>query len=340
MAPKEHAEVPNPGGGAAERGIEHEIRAIAPKAPLAAAVWGPVQVQGGGERELLRIAALQKGLADRDQLRAAGLGRGAIQHRVKTGRLHPVHPGVYLVGRPSLEPWGAEMAAVLFHRGHAVLSHRSAAAIWGLLEPTPGDVTLTVVGVDRRSRPGLRVHRTRRLDRRDLRRREGLPITSPPRTIVDLASDPDLESAIAVAQMRGLASADEVRAAVDRASGRKGVARLASLLDAGSIGGYTASKAERRMRALLACADLPQPLANQPLLGYIADFLWPEVKLIVEVDGFSFHSSRSAFEHDRKRDQRLIAAGYTVIRITWRQLEQEPYAVIARIAQAIAARAA
>jgi very-short-patch-repair endonuclease len=94
------------------------------------------------------------------------------------------------------------------------------------------------------------------------------------------------------------------------------------------------------MRALLRAAELPQPLANVPLLGYVADFLWPELKLIVETDGFDFHSSRSAFEHDRRRDQKLAAAGYTVIRVTRRQLEQEPYAVIARIAQAIAARAA
>ena len=83
---------------------------------------------------------------------------------------------------------------------------------------------------------------------------------------------------------------------------------------------------------------LPQPRANEPVLGYMADFLWSEQRLIVEVDGFGFHSSRSAFEHDRRRDQRLAAAGYMVIRITWRQLEQEPLAVVARIAQALAGR--
>jgi very-short-patch-repair endonuclease len=157
---------------------------------------------------------------------------------------------------------------------------------------------------------------------------------------VDLAPDDDLEQAVAVAFDKGLASPDEVRAAMERARHRKGVARLTRLLETGSATGFTRSEGERRLRALLNAADLPQPLANQPLLGYVADFFWPQQKLILEFDSFLFHSSRQAFEHDRRRDQRFAAAGYLVVRLTWRQLEQEPYAVIARIAQAIAARAA
>jgi very-short-patch-repair endonuclease len=232
------------------------------------------------------------------------------------------------------------MAAILLFRGHAVLSHRAAAALWGLLEPTPGVVTVTISGRQARSRPGLRVHRTKHLDRRDIRCCKGLPLTSPPRTIVDLAADDGLEQAVAVAFDKGYASPDEVRAAMVRAPSRRGLARLKRLLETGSATGFTRSAGERRLRALLKAADLPQPLANQPLLGYVADFIWREEKLILEFDSFLFHSSRQAFEHDRRRDQRLAAAGYLVIRLTWRQLEQEPYAVIARIAQAIAARAA
>jgi very-short-patch-repair endonuclease len=340
VAGQEHANVPKPPADRAQWGKAHDIHAIAPKPPIAAAVWVPAHVRGPGESEILRVAALQKGFVDSDQLHAAGLGRGAIQHRVKTRRLHLYHPGVYLVGRPSLEPLGAEMAAVLFFRSHAVLSHRTAATLWGLLQPTPGDVVVTVVGVDRRARPGIRVHRTQHLDRRDIRLRHGLPVTSPPRTILDLATDPDLEEAIAVAQARDYASLDEIRAALARSPRCKGAARLRALLETGEDSGLTRSWTERRMRALLKAAELPQPLANVPLLGYVADFLWPELKLIVETDGFDFHSSRSAFEHDRRRDQKLAAAGFTVIRVTPRQLREEPYAVIARIAQAIAARAA
>jgi very-short-patch-repair endonuclease len=310
---------------------------------LAAAVWELEQVRGQGDLEIARIVAVHKGFVVREQLLEAGLGRGAVQHRLKTGRLYERYPGVYLVGRNVMEPFGEEMAAVLYYRGHAVVSHRSAAAVWGLLPCRSGEVTLTTVTKARNVRPGLRVHRTRHLDRRDLRRREGLPVTSPPRTIVELAAeetDAELEDAVAVAFQRGLATPDEIRAAMARAPRSRGAPRLRRMLETGETSGLTRSWTERRMRALLRQAELPQPLANVPLLGYVADFLWPELKLIVEVDGFSFHSSRSAFEHDRKRDQKLAAAGYTVIRVTRRQLRSEPLAVIARIAQALTARAA
>jgi very-short-patch-repair endonuclease len=299
-------------------------------------------VQDRGDREVARIAAVQRGFVTRDQLLAAGLGRGAIVHRLGTGRLRERYRGVYLVDRLSPEALGEEMAAVLRFGGYAVLSHRTAAVLWGLLERVPGPVTLTVVGKQARAR-GLRAHRGKSLDRRDLRRRSGLPVTSPPRTIIDLAAeepDGEVEQAVAVAFDRGLANTEEVRAAIERAPRHKGVARLKRLLKAGSISGYTRSEAERRMRALVRAAELPQPQTNVPMLGYVADFVWAERRLIIEVDGYLFHSSRSAFEHDRKRDQRFAAAGYTVIRITWRQLVEEPFAVISRIAQALSARSA
>jgi very-short-patch-repair endonuclease len=170
-----------------------------------------------------------------------------------------------------------------------------------------------------------------------------LPLTGPARTLLDLAaevSDSELEEAVAAGVMRRLASADEIRAAISRTPGRKGASRLARLLDAGATSGFTRSKAERRMRELLRAAELPQPQANAPLLGYVADFLWAEHKLVVEVDGYRFHSDRAAFERDRRRDQVFAAAGYTVVRVTWAQLSNEPLAVVARIAQSLAARSA
>jgi very-short-patch-repair endonuclease len=306
---------------------------------LCAPVWEFEQVRGRGDREIARIAGVQKGYVVREQLLDAGLGRGAIEQRLRAARLFVKYRGVYLVGREFIETFGEEMAAVLYFRGHAVLSHRSAAAVWGLLEPRSG-VTLTTVTKARRQRPGIKLYRTKHFDRRDLRRREGLPVTSPPRTIIDLAADPDLEEAAAVAFQRGLATPREIEAAMGRAPRSRGAPRLRALLRTGEVSGLTRSWTERQMRALLKQAELPQPRTNVPLLGYIADFLWTELKLIVEVDGFDFHSSRSAFEHDRRRDQKLAAAGYMVIRVTRRQLRYEPYAVIARIAQAMAALAA
>lgn len=320
-----------------ERELRRDIGGQAHEVPLAAPVWEIERVRGLGDFEIARIEGTQKGHVVREQLLEAGIGPDAIVYRLQTGRLYVKYRGVYLVGRRFVEPFGEEMAAVLYFRGHAVVSHRSAAWVWGLID-RPGEVSLTTTKA-RHSRPGLVLHRVTDVHRRDLRVGQGLPLTSPPRTIVDLAGDDDLEQAVAVAFDKGLASADEINAAMERAPRGRGCGRLRRLLESGSLG-FTRSEGERRLRALLRAAELPQPLANQPLLGYVADFLWPEHKLILEFDSFLFHSSRQSFEHDRRRDQRLGAAGYQVIRLTWRQLEQDPYAVIARIAQAIAARAA
>jgi very-short-patch-repair endonuclease len=204
-------------------------------------------------------------------------------------------------------------------------------------------VIVAVVCKGAHSRPGLRVHRTTGLDRRDLRAHNGLPLTAPARTLFDLAAEePDaaLEEAVAVARQKGLAADHEIRPAIARAPGRNGAARLACLLDEGHASGFTRSKAERRMRALLRAAELPQPQGNAPLLGYTAGFLWAEHKLVVEVDGYLFHSDKASFESDRRRDQVFAAADYTVVRVTWAQLWEEPLAVVARIAQALVARAA
>ncbi len=279
---------------------------------------------------------MQKGYVVREQLLAAGLSRSAIGHRLRHGRLHERYRGVYAVGLPSADPLGGEMAAVLLFRGHAVLSHRSAAKVWGILGTEEDHVTVTVVGRDHRSRPGLTVHRAKTLDRSDIRLRHGLPVSSPARTVIELASEvsgEELEKAIAEARVKRLLSDQELRRAAQRASGRRGAGRVLRLLEEGVA--YTRSKAERRMLALLRKAQLPIPRTNVRLCGYQADFFWAEQRLIVETDGYQFHSHRRAFEHDRKRDQVHVAAGYRVIRITWWQLRDEPLAVLARVAQAL-----
>jgi very-short-patch-repair endonuclease len=286
------------------------------------------------------VASLQKGFVTREQLLAAGLGRGAIAHRLTNGRLYQRYPSVYLVGRDSLEPFGEEMGAVLYYRGHAVLSHRTAAYMWDLLDVRSDELSLTIVGMDRHPRPGLRLHRVGSLDRDDLRVRDGLPLTSPARTLVDLAhesSGAELEEALGAALGRRLAHPDEVCAELERIPRRPGAARLRQLLKFEEDTGFARSKTERRLRHLLRLADLPLPMINVRLHGFLVDFLWAEARLIVEVDGYEVHKNRAAFERDRRRDQILMAAGYRVIRVTWRQLRDEPMAVIARLAQALVA---
>jgi very-short-patch-repair endonuclease len=290
----------------------------------------------------MRLAERQLGFVHRLQLRAAGLGRGAIEHRVARRWLHPYHRDVYLVGRRLLERLGLAMAAVLHFRGRAVVSHTTAASIWGLTEDASVGAlpaVVTVVGVDARSRPGLKVHRAAQLERSDLRRRLGLPVSSPARALLELAGESNglrLETALAVCRRERLATDADVLAAVDRAPRHPGAGTLRALLARAGGAAMTRSEAERTLLGLIRAAELPQPLSNVKLEGVEVDLLWREQRLVVEIDGFAFHGDRAAFERDRRRDQRLAAAGYRVMRVTWRQLRDEPYAVIARLSAALA----
>jgi very-short-patch-repair endonuclease len=274
----------------------------------------------------------------RAQLLAAGFSRRAIAHRIHLGRLSEQYRGVYLVGRPSIEPLGLETAAVLYFDGDAVLSHGTAAALWGITRQVPHDVHVTLVGRDCRPRPGLTVHRVATLDRSDLRQRKGLPVTSPARTVLDLAGEleiDDLESAVAEARVHRLLRPGELEAAMRRAPGRKGMARIRAMLEAEHDPALTRSRAERLTLKLIREARLPEPIVNGRFLGIRPDLRWPREKLVVEFDGRQFHGHALAFERDRRRDQLLVAAGYRVMRLTWTQLVTEPLVVVARIAMAL-----
>jgi hypothetical protein len=286
-----------------------------------------------------RLASSQRGLAVREQLLAAGVTRGAIAHRIAVAALVVVHRGVYRIGHDAPAPFVAEMAAALYFRGDAVLSHRSAAAIWGLLPSAPGEVQLTIVGRDSRSRPGIRLSRAETLDRRDFRWRDGLPVTSPARTLIDLAScsdEAEFERALAQARVLRLVDDRHLHEAMARGPHRRGVAGLRSVLAAQRGPALTRSEAERRFLALIDAAQLPWPEVNVSLCGHEVDCLWPGATVVAEVDGHAFHGDRAAFERDRRRDQVLVAAGYDVIRVTWRQLTEEPLAVAVRLGQALA----
>lgn len=170
-----------------------------------------------------------------------------------------------------------------------------------------------------------------------------MPVTAPARSLIDLASDcaeDDLEQAVAEAVGLCHTSARELENALTRAPGRPGTAKIRALLEADAEPADARSRGERMLLSLIRRANLPEPLVNEPFHGFQIDMRWPEHRLALEFDGHRFHGSRAAFERDRRRDQVLAAAGYTVIRVTWRQLTEEPYAVIARLAMALRARAA
>jgi very-short-patch-repair endonuclease len=287
----------------------------------------------------MRIGERQRGMVHRQQLVAAGLSHDAIRHRRQIGWLHPVYNDVFLVGRRRLEALAHETAAVLQMQGCAIVSDDSAAFAWRFTEEPSPVPMVTLVGRDRRSRRTLRVRRVTRLHPDDLVLHQGLPVTSPARTIVDRAggvSEMELENDLFELRRRSLATDDQILAAIDRATRRKGVALLREMVLSDSAPQETKSPYERKLRALLRAAELPQPRANIVIGGCKVDLAYPEHGLIVEFDSARWHSGRNAFETDRLRDQKLVAAGWRVIRITARQLDRHPYAVVARIAQALA----
>jgi very-short-patch-repair endonuclease len=217
-----------------------------------------------------------------------------------------------------------------------VLSHRSAATTWRLLDPRRGDIEVTVVGRDCGPREGIRHRRTKELDSRDVRRRDGLLVTAPARTLLDVASlidDRDLERALNEAFVLRLTTVRELHAAMLRSRGRPGAPKLRALLDSIEGRGITRSEAERRLGRLLARSGLSAPETNTMVGPYEVDMLWRSAGLVVEVDGWAFHSTRAAFERDRARDADLQARGLRVLRFTWRQIVDQPDVVVARVTQ-------
>jgi hypothetical protein len=267
------------------------------------------------------LAERQEGAVSTAQLYAAGLGRGGIQWRVHRGRLHPFHRGVYAVGHPRLTWRGRLWASVLACGGPdaAVISHRSAAAVWDLLPVPAGKIDVTTLRGSRSTKT-LRVHRSRTLLPLNdvVRQPDGLPVTSASRTIVDLArtlSPHQLERLLHRAEHRRLLDAAALP------SGGKIGAAWATLAPGPHV---TRSELEEQFLSLIARYDLPRPLTNVHINAFEVDFCWPEARLIVETDGAAAHLTAQAFEADRRRDAELTLAGYRVVQFTYRRIAEEP----------------
>ena len=269
---------------------------------------------------LISRARRQHGVVSTAHLLNAGLSANVVARLVREGWLRRVHQGVYVVG--ALESELTRPAAALLACGPAAaLSHRTAAVIWGLL-PYRDDtaVQVTLLNANRRHRHGVEIHNAQRLE---TRWRDGLKVTSPVRTLDDIATTHEFERALNEAQILRLLTHREVRE----------TPRVRRALE--DVPGFTRSEAERRVLRLIEDAGLPIPETNVRVHGHEVDMYWRSQHLVVEFDGWAYHSTRAAFERDRVRDADLLLHGERVMRITHRQIARHPDDLVARFSAAL-----
>jgi very-short-patch-repair endonuclease len=299
------------------------------------------------DRLIVAIGARQHGVIALWQLLDLGLSPRAASDRVAAGRLHRVHQGVYAVGRPDLPPKGRWAAAVLACGDGALLSHRSAAALHGLLRVGGSPIDVTVPRRSCLSRPGLRIHRSTCLAPEDGTTVDGIACTSVAATLLSLAAvvPPNiLESACNQAELDGVFDLEAIEELLERRRRAAGTARLRSVLSLDALGDRSKSGLERRFLRLVRRAGLPEPAVNEwiavPGEEMQCDFVWHARRVIVEVDSWKFHSTRRAFHDDRRRDRALRFAGWQPLRFTDRDLDESSSAVVTELRTALAATAA
>lgn len=281
-----------------------------------------------------RVAARQHGVVTSAQLRALGVGRGAVAHRVKRGLLHPVHRGVHLWGPPEPGLLARAHAAVLVCGPDALLTHDASAALHGARPHPVGPLDVTIPGRRVRVR-GIRAHDSP-VPASERRVVQGLPVSSPARALLEIApqlTPRELADAVERAQVKRLVTKREIVATIERAGGRAGVRALRGVVEEPA---FTRSWAERRVVALMRAARLPPPEFNAVAEGFEVDALWRGQRVVLEFDSYAFHATKEAFERDRRKTAALQRRRYVVLRTTWRELTKESHALIARTAEALA----
>jgi very-short-patch-repair endonuclease/predicted transcriptional regulator of viral defense system len=280
----------------------------------------------GRDRRIWALVERQHGVVAHRQLVKLGMGRSSIRWRVESGRLHAVRRGVYAVGRPELSQHGRWTAAVLACGPEAVLSHGSAAALWGFGSEPPGLVEASLPAGRRCRRPGIRAHRRAALRPADVTEHEGIPVTTPARTLIDQATrlpPARLERAVNEADKLDRVAADALYAALDDYRGVPGVAQLRKLLDPLHFR-LSDSDLEQAMRPLAKSAGLPVPETKAWVNGYEVDLFWPELGIVVEADGLRYHRTASQQKRGLERDQAHLAAGLWPLRFSHWQVAREP----------------
>lgn len=282
------------------------------------------------EREwaLVRLATQQHGVVSRFQLRTLGFERKAIEAALGEERFSSIHKEVFAVGHKRISPRGYWWAAVLAYGPDAVLSHQSAAVLWGFRQRRRGPIHVTAAlgrqGIRRRER--IWIHRCK-LRSGETTMHEAVPVTTVARTLFDFAEVAryeDLMKTAEAADRRNLLRLRELEEVCERGRGRRALRPVRRLLVELGAPAEGRSPLEIRFIEFLRAHDLPMPAQNVLVLGREVDALWPAAKLVVELDSWEHHGDRSAFERDRARDPELMLAGYRTIRITHRRLDTEP----------------
>lgn len=298
---------------------------------------GKAQPQG---LALAELAGRQHGVVSIRQLRGLGHTYASVERAASAGRLHRVHQGVYAVGHTNLSLYGQCLAAVLACGPGALLSHWSAAWSLGLLPTQPVPVHVTTP-VQRQSRSPIRVHRSRTLADADRAFEDGIPVTSVPRTALDLAArirPASLDRLLQRAEELKLFDLPEFESVLVRNRGHHGASRLRRAVDLYKPPPFTRSGLERRFLDLLAEAGIPMPTTGYNEAGYELDVYWPDLRFAVELDVFETHGTRRSFEEDRLRQEDLKLAGVELTRVTGQRLDHEPQRVLERVARLLAQR--
>jgi very-short-patch-repair endonuclease len=290
------------------------------------------------DRRIAEFAAGQHDVLGDGDLLALGVGPRAIARRLADHRLHCLFRNAYAVGTPRVTQRGRWKAATTSYGHEALVSYRHGAALWDLMKPRgPIDVT---VPRKQRGQPGIRLHVSRTLTAPDRTTIDAIPVTSLARTLLDLAevvTPLELQRAYERAEELEILDVRALEELLQRSNGRRGVAALRSLLayDPGAAAG-AASELERLFLDLVREAGLPAPQTNVLVHGYLVDACWPEAGLVVELDGYEFHSDRTTFERDREKATLLKLAGLTFVAFTHRQVTRERLWVAATVEDLLA----
>jgi very-short-patch-repair endonuclease len=294
-------------------------------------------------RQIAALSEAQQGQVSHAQLLALGLGRGGINYGLRVGRLFETFRWVYGVGDRALPHLWREMGAVLASGEGAFVSRQSAIAACVYGAPADAEVDVTVPYGRSARRAGIRIHRAKRIDPRDVTQLERVPIAKPAFALLEVApavSAEHFERAFDDALIKRVMTLTDAQDTLRRHPGRAGCRRYAEFALPEHGLEITRSTAEQLMKAIVRKGGLRMPEINIRRGRIIPDFVWRSEKVIVEVDGYRTHGTRRAFESDRARDAKLAAAGWIALRFTWRQLTEEPMLVLARLAQTLALRSA